>query len=452
MNLSPKTLFGRTVITIATTLLVFMVISMSAAVYFIFIPMAQRSADDFAAVVVSAAHSLESLPEELQPQLQQQLLKDHGLIVTEQSSMLPAKSFDIPYYIFFQQSLARRAGTHLHLTESEMSPLIWIDVPAHGKTFRIGFDRKRVGTNPPVVLLLAITVGALLTLFASLFEVRRVVKPLQQLSRAAQELGRGHNPKPLPEEGPEEIAALARAFNRMSSDIHELSENRTIVIGGISHDLRTPLTRLGLAVEMLGNDTKPELVAAIRRDLAAMNKLIGQFMQFTRGIEEYKTEELDLWDLIESQAKDLEREGATLLLHRHNPPCKYYADAVALGRVVGNLMSNAAKYGNGLPIDVDLHCTERIVSIEISDRGPGIPDNELEAIFRPFHRLEKARSMTKGGSGMGLAIARQLANKNGWTINLVRREGGGTIAKLGLIPALRRCGHSTDDETSQPVT
>jgi len=392
LKLRPQSLLGQTVITIALTLAAFMVISMGAAVYFIYLPMAQRSADDFAAVIVSAAHSLQSLPEEMHAELQEQLLADHGLIVAAETTDLTETSDDVPYFAYFRNSLKRRAGEALPITTTSDNPLVWVDVPAHGKTFRLGFDRERAGTNPPVALLLAIGGGALLTFVASMLEVRRVVKPLNRLSLAVQELGSGHNPPPLLEDGPRETAELARAFNRMS-------------------------------------------------DLAAMNSLIGQFLQFSRGIEKERPVELDLWETIESQSEDLTREGAKLQLDRHDPPCVYFADPVALARVLSNLLANAAYHGGDSTIDVELHCNEQAVTIEISDRGPGIPADQIEAVFQPFHRLETARGNRTGGSGLGLAIARQLAIKHGWTIDLLPRDGGGTVARVGLPPAHRRCSH-----------
>lgn len=432
MKLMPRSLLGRTALTIALTLLIFMLVSLGSAVYFIAIPMAKRSADDFAAVVVSAAHSMESLPEELHAELQKQMLYDHGLIVTTQTRALPEKTFDVPYYIFFQEALARRVGQKLSISESTKGPLIWVDVPTHDMTVRIGFDRKRLGTNPPVVLLVAIGGGALLTFLVSFLEVRRVAGPLAHMSAAVQEVGRGQNPPALPEDGPKEIAALARAFNQMSSDIQELSENRTVIVAGISHDLRTPLTRLGLAVEMLSEDSDADLVAGIRRDLAAMNVLIGQFLDFSKGLKGEAPVQLDLRQLVDAQADDLRRSGADVHVHGCNSPCWYVADPVALQRLLANLLENAAHYGNGNPIEVSLLCHERAISLEICDRGPGIPSDQAEAVFRPFHRLESARSNRTGGSGLGLAIARQLANKYGWTIELLPRDGGGTVAKVTL--------------------
>jgi len=434
----PKTLSGRTAITVALALMIFMIFSLGTAIYFIAIPMAQRSADDFAAVVVTAAHAFASLPQESREALRQRLLEDHGLIVTTQHAAVSERSYDVPYYRLFRGSLAKKAGQELKLVESVKGPLLWVDVPADDATIRIGFDKQRIGANPPVVLLMAIAGGALLTWLVSMMEVRRVGRPLERLSAAVNELGRGNNPAPISEEGPQEVAALARAFNRMSSDIQEMAENRTVIVAGISHDLRTPLTRLELAVEMLDADSDPQLVAGIRRDLAAMNGLIGQFLSFTKGLDDARPVELALCKVIEAQATDLRRVGAEVHLHDCAPPCRYVADPVALERVLANLLENAAHYGAGAPIDVRLHCDDDAVTIDICDRGPGIPQDQTQAVFRPFHRLEAARQSRTGGSGLGLAIARQLAIKHGWSIALLPREGGGTIARVTMPAAGRR--------------
>ena len=435
----PRSLLGRTVITIAAALFVFMLIFVSAAIYFVYNPMAQRHADDFAALIVSAAHSLQSLPEEMHAEFKEQLLMDHGLIVAEETTDVAHPSPGLLVFPFFHEALDRRVGSELVIVESADSPIIWVDVPAHGKLFRLGFDKRRLGTNPPVVLILAVVGGALLTLVASFFEVRRVVKPIGQLSSAVKLLGRGHSPNPIPEDGPEEIGELARAFNRMSSALKQLSENRTVMIAGISHDLRTPLTRLNLAVEMLDQETNPELIDRIRRNLESMNKLIGQFLQFSHGVEGETPVQLDLWQMIDSLARDVKIEGSELRLHRNDPPCVYFADAVALERVLSNLLKNAVQYGNGDPVDVNLNCSEEEVAIEICDRGPGIPADDVQSVFWPFHRLGSENNKRVGGSGLGLAIARQIALKHDWKIELLPRDGGGTIARLGL-PTARRFG------------
>lgn len=409
----------------------FMIVALGTTAYFVAIPMAKRSADDFAAVIVAGAESFERSSEDTRDDLRQHLLRDHGLIVTEQAPALSEKKYGLPYFIYFRRALSRRTGQDVAIIESDGSPVVWVDIPVDESIVRIGFERKRVGTNPMLVLIFAVAGGGLLTLITSHFVVRQVVGPLGRMSSAVREVGHGRNPPTLAEDGPEEVATLARAFNRMSSDMQELLVNRTVIVAGISHDLRTPLTRLGLAVEMLSQESNPELVAGIRRDLDAMEKLIAQFLQFSQGLGDERPEQLDLWQILVTQVADLRREGTEVHLNGRGP-CPFLADRVALQRVVANLMENAARHGGNAPVDVDLRCDNESASITISDRGPGIPADQVEAVFRPFHRLEAARSNKTGGSGLGLAIARELANKYDWTIELLPRDGGGTVAKLGL--------------------
>lgn len=432
MSLLPRSLFGRTALTVAVTLLAFLLIALGTAVYFIAIPMAKRSADDFAAIIISSARTMQTLPEDLQKEFRNHLLIDHGLIVADQLPALEERTFDYPYFVFFREAMTRRTGHDPRLVASTSGPVIWVDVPVGNHLVRMGFDRRRLGTNAYVTLVLAIAAGAFLTWLVAILEVRRVRSPLQRLSAAASQVGRGQVPPRLPEDGPIEIASLARAFNKMAADLQALAENRTVIVAGISHDLRTPLTRLGIAIEMLQADAKPALVAGIRRDLEIMNALISQFLDFSKGLEDTHPAEIDLRGLIDIKASELRRNAADVRVTGCTSPCRVFADAFALDRLVSNLLENASRHGGGNPIDIDLQCDEHAVSVSICDRGPGIPPDKIESVFQPFFRLEPARSAAAGGSGLGLAIARQLAIRHGWTVELLPRQGGGTIARIGL--------------------
>jgi len=431
MRFLPRSLLARTATTISLALLLFMVITLSAAVYFMAMPIGKRSADDLAALMILAANTWHETAPAEQPELRQQLLQDHGLAVAVQTPTLPALRIDYPYFLFLRSALARRAGQPIDILRNPGGQRLWVDIPVDGATVRLGIQRDRLSASPPIVLILVISGGALLALFTSLAVVRRVVGPLKQLSAAAREVGHGGNPPPLAEDGPDELASLARAFNRMSAEVHELLENRTVLVAGISHDLRTPLTRLGLAMEMLGDSGGPGLVAGIQRDLAAMENLIKQFMELAQGLTEEHEEELDLWQILCDQVEDLRRAGHDVNLVSGSS-CHFLGDPVALSRVLANLLDNAAHHGDGKPIEAELVCDPQHLCFRISDRGPGIPEAELDAVFRPFHRLDTAREDRTGGSGLGLAIARQLANKNGWTIELKPRPGGGTVAIVNL--------------------
>lgn len=408
-----------------------MVITLSAAVYFVALPIGKRSADDLAALMILAAHTWYETTTEEHIHLREQLLQDHGLVVAAQRPALPVLKIDYPYFLLLRAALARRIGGPIDILRNPGGHRVWVDIPVEDGIVRVGIQRDRIDASPPIVLLLVLSGGALLALFTSLAVVRRVVGPLERLSAAVREVGHGGKPKPLSEDGPEELASLARTFNRMSTEVHDLLENRTVLVAGISHDLRTPLTRLGLAIEMLSDSEDPKLVAGIRRDLAAMENLIKQFMELAQGLADEREEELDLWHILCAQVEDLQRAGHDVNLEPGSS-CLFLGDPVALVRILANLLDNAAHYGDGKPIDAELQCDSDQICIRISDRGPGIPEAQLETVFRPFHRLDTAREERTGGSGLGLAIARQLANKNGWTIELKPRLGGGTVGILQL--------------------
>ncbi|BAN34256.1 periplasmic sensor signal transduction histidine kinase [Sulfuricella denitrificans skB26] len=203
-------------------------------------------------------------------------------------------------------------------------------------------------------------------------------------------------------------------------------DNRTTLLAGISHDLRTPLARLRIALEMMPENAKPTLIARMERDMEEMNQLIGGFLELAQGLGQEEKRPVDLAVLLGELAQDTGLEWRAL------PPCIREVASVALRRILSNLVENALRYGGGKPVSMVCDCADGGARISILDRGPGIPPDQAEEVFRPFYRLESSRSSATGGSGLGLAIARQLAEANGWKIELLAREGGGTEARLTI--------------------
>jgi two-component system osmolarity sensor histidine kinase EnvZ len=239
----------------------------------------------------------------------------------------------------------------------------------------------------------------------------------------------------LPENGPRELADLARQFNETSQQVRELLADRTVLLAGISHDLRTPLTRLRLAVEMLPDATDPALTARMSRDIDEMSAQIGQAVELggTLGAGERRREDIAALtsEVVGSRPR---------VVWRPLGRCIHSVNAQALRRILGNLIENALRYSSG-PVEVHLDCRHETPSLLVLDRGPGIPEAEREAVFRPFYRLERSRNRTTGGSGLGLAVARQLAVANEMEITLANRTGGGLAARIRLPSA------TTGDDT-----
>jgi len=261
--------------------------------------------------------------------------------------------------------------------------------------------------------------------------VRRLTRPLARLATAAAQIGRGDAFVPLPETGPREIAVLTQRFNRMAAQISELLTNRTTLFAGISHDLRTPITRMQLALEMLPEGTDRELVDRLRQDLEEMNRLISDTLDLARGLEPHAAELVDLRELIDGIVTGI-RQGGAAIEWLPAACCYCPVDTLALQRVLTNLIDNAVRYGGERPVEVHCHCEAAAAVIRVLDRGPGIPEQERDRVFLPFHRIEGSRSRRTGGSGLGLAITRQLCDVHGWEIRLLPRTGGGTEVCLRI--------------------
>ncbi|MDD2702242.1 MAG: ATP-binding protein, partial [Sideroxydans sp.] len=250
-------------------------------------------------------------------------------------------------------------------------------------------------------------------------------------SQAAQRIGAGGTPENLPANEVQELSELAAAFSQMALQVRELMANRTTLLAGISHDLRTPLSRMRLAVEMLPEDSAHKTVERLRRDIDDMNVLIGEFLALSRDLQQEVSDEIELDAMLAEMAEERNAQGAQVVCHVQ-PGLTVRAGPLALHRVLQNLLGNAVRYGNGQVVQIEASRTDEEVLIRILDRGPGIPPHEMEKVFRPFYRIESSRNTDTGGSGLGLAIVQQLCTANGWRIALHAREGGGTVAELSL--------------------
>jgi two-component system osmolarity sensor histidine kinase EnvZ len=265
-----------------------------------------------------------------------------------------------------------------------------------------------------------------IALAGALLIASMIARPLAALTRASGRLGSGQAHQPLAEKGPRELRGVAAAFNRMASDLERIERERAMVLAGISHDLRTPLSRLRLAVEMHALESDREAMAS---DVDEIDAVIGQFLDFARGADEAKAEN-ELNELLDELASHYRR------IHRqvsfrpgHVPPFPFAR--IAVRRAVANLIDNALRYA-GEPVEVETASDGGRVVIEVRDRGPGIPPGEVERVKRPFTRLVQARTGA-GGAGLGLAIVERIARSHRGTLELVAREGGGLVAQLTLL-------------------
>jgi len=256
----------------------------------------------------------------------------------------------------------------------------------------------------------------------------RLSRPLAGLAEAARRIGRGDVPAPLAEDGERELRTVQSAFNRMTGDLASMERERAMVLAGISHDLRTPLSRLRLAVEMSGAD--PATAEGMNADIGEMDQVIGQFLDFARGdAEQREPVQVDL--LADEVAAHFAKLGKPVR-RTGISGATIQAARMALHRALMNLVENALRYAGG-EIEVQAAARGGEVLLEVLDRGPGIPEGEVERLKRPFTRLDEARS-GQGGAGLGLAIVERVARAHGGRFELASREGGGLAARL-ILPA-----------------
>ena len=281
--------------------------------------------------------------------------------------------------------------------------------------------------NWPYRVLLSLVVLLVAVMAVSLVAVRWATRPLDALADAAEELGRNIKRPPLAEGGPLEVARAARAFNTMQSRLVHYIEDRTRVLAAMSHDLKTPLTRMRLRAELLDD---PVLRAKFGGDLAELESMVGATLDFMRGLDTGEPQRpVDIRAMLESLQADMAETGGQVEIEGV-PAMPFPGRPQSLKRCLTNLLENAVKYGTRATVSIDDN--EERLSIVIRDEGPGIPESELERVFEPFHRLEGSRSRETGGTGLGLTIARGIAEAHGGTLDLRNRVEGGLEARLAL--------------------
>jgi two-component system osmolarity sensor histidine kinase EnvZ len=266
-----------------------------------------------------------------------------------------------------------------------------------------------------------------LSLLSAYLIVSRLNRPLRALATAAAAIGKGKTPEPLSESGPEEIRTLSHAFNEMSRDLARLDADRALILAGVSHDLRTPLSRLRLGLEMSGAD--PQLKDGMTADIEEMDRIINQFLDFARTDGGEAPQHADLAAIAAEVAEHYRRHGRAVATELKSVP-QLPLQAMAMRRVVLNLVDNALRYGEK-DVGIAVRADGTSVVLEVADRGPGIPASEVERLKRPFTRLEAARS-DKGGAGLGLAIVERVVRAHRGNLELLTRPGGGLLAEIRL--------------------
>lgn len=274
-----------------------------------------------------------------------------------------------------------------------------------------------------VSILIRLTAVALTAWVAAIW----LSKPIKRMALAADELGKNLNSPSIDEtSGPSEVRQASKVFNQMQARLKQQMEERNRFLAAVSHDLRTPLTRLKLRAE---NIDKQELRSDVQNDINEMAAIIDTTLDYLRGdAQPEATCLLDICALVHSLAEDAKDCGDVVAVSGNALPLRL--QPLAIRRCLNNLIENALRYGERAVIEISE--TDADVVIAIHDAGPGIPEDKLDAVFAPFYRLDDSRSRHTGGIGLGLSIARDMAKKQGGNVTLKNSQNGGLIATLVL--------------------
>lgn len=438
-NLIPRSLLARTILVFVIALVSSQVVSVLLFRHYSREPRIQLVAIGFMTQLKTIRAAMESLPVAQHPEFLKRLREDGGVRVTlprGEGTLEPAPS--LPAISVLRDRLRDEFGPQADIYQRPrpnpaLPPVLIVKIFVGAEEFWVVFPRNRIIEPDYSGAWLGWGVfGALLALAGAVFLVSRVTKPLRELAKAARELGLGRNPAPVAEIGPIEVKSVAAAFNQMRDDLARVAQERATFLAGVSHDLRTPLARLRLGIEMLPAD--PAMRQDLEQDIEDINSIISQFMDFARDENHEKPELTDLNLLAQQAADRARRMGAEITLELGDIP-QAVMRPLAMQRVITNLIDNAMKHA-GTAIILRTQRGNACIALSVVDSGPGIPANEVERLKQPFTRRDDARSGASG-AGLGLAIIDRIAKTHGGTFQLLPRggdklTGGGLEARVEL--------------------
>nr|WP_275975011.1 two-component system sensor histidine kinase EnvZ [Shewanella gaetbuli] len=331
------------------------------------------------------------------------------------------------YYGFLSDQMSEYLGGDAEVRFSQGETLdVWISPPqAPSLWIKVPLNGINESDLSPLTLYLLV-IGALSVAGGWLF-ARKQNKPLKRLQKAAVSVSKGKFPDPLPLSGSTEIVEVTHAFNQMAQSMKQLEQDRALLMAGISHDLRTPLTRIRLASEMMVEDDQ-YLKEGIVSDIEDMDAIINQFIAYIRNDEDVERELFQLNQLIQDLSQQESHRSDKLELALTECP-QIPIHPVAIKRVLSNLVENAFRYGNGW-VKISSFQQGHFVGFTVEDNGPGINEADIESLFEPFTQGDSARGSV--GSGLGLAIIKRIIDRHHGRVKLTNRPQGGLIAKVML--------------------
>lgn len=421
---SPRGLYGR-----AALILILPVVALQLVVSVVFI---QRHFEGVTRQMTrTAAREVQMLMQDMQT------APDQAAALAAVAGVAPLLEIDLRFLpgdvtVGNQRRWFDLSGRRVTETFSTLLPVVTavqlpddLDVVLFAETplglLEVTLDRRRVSpSNPHQLFVNMVFFGALMTLIAFIY-LRNQLRPITRLAQVAEAFGKGRN-LPYRASGAVEVRAAGNAFLDMRARIERQIEQRTLMLSGVSHDLRTPLTRLKLGLSMLDEADSADLL----RDVDEMQRMLDEFLNFARGTSEAEPEPVDPSELLRDLVEDFARAGKPVRLVSLEGNGTVPLRRVAMRRAVENLVNNAVRYGSRAEVSMTL--SDKSLRIRVEDDGPGIPPDLRGEAIKPFTRLDSARNQNKGsGVGLGLAIAVDIARAHGGTLRLGESDALGGL-------------------------
>ncbi|WP_019027326.1 two-component system sensor histidine kinase EnvZ [Colwellia piezophila] len=425
MKILPRSAFGQTVLLIGFLLFINQIVTYISFAIYVFDPHQQQINQLLAKQVRVVFIDIDDA--KLSPKMAKAFHNETGIGVYREEDALNFGLATAAVYPYRSEQMSLLLGgpaevrisdgnEYLFWIRAPQAPHLWVKIPLSGM--------ERGSFNPLIFFMVVI---GLLSVIGGWIFVRQLNRPLKSLEIAAEDVGRGDFPEPLVERGSSEIMAVTQAFNHMSKGIKQLEDDRNLLMAGISHDLRTPLTRIRLASEMM-QEQDAFLKDGIEIDIDDMNNIIDQFIDYLRHDSKDKAEPGDLNVLVD-EVINVEKPSDREIIFFPSECPKIPLRHVAVKRALANLLQNAIRYTSG-EIEVYTGVEKKYAYFMVCDNGAGIPDEDIERLFQPFTQGDTARGTE--GSGLGLAIIKRIVDTHGGKVELSNRPSGGLQAKVYL--------------------
>jgi two-component system osmolarity sensor histidine kinase EnvZ len=403
-------------------------------------PRAQQQAGQIISLVTITRAALTHSAEDKRRELLLDLARNEGIRIylLEESDKIEAQ-VDNVFFAELRTLVQKKLGTTTQFArEVNGEEGFWLSFAIDEDQYWLRLEQDRLQNETGTQIVGWASVTLILTLIGAVFISRRINAPLSNLSHAARQLAHGRRPKELPEDGPSEIRETNASFNQMVDDLARGESDRAVILAGISHDLRTPLTRLQLELEMAALDST--IRDAMQSDLTQMDGIIQQFLDYAKPLHESTFNNVNLTAVAEKTILDLQRDISIKLTTQIDAGIFITGIEIEIQRLLNNLIQNAIRYARNPQtgqVHLEFECrylehpTSPFSIIRLRDFGPGVPTEEIDRLLRPFTRGEIARSQANG-SGLGLAIVDRIVKRHGGKIRLQNHKEGGLEIEIRL--------------------